>query len=357
MDDEDTLTGEERLEHWLSAAACPAQFDLGQADELRLDPASLAGEHGLAIDCPSAMLGRLSTFLEAVLPHVPAGAPVVVRPGDLDSYDRLKFGVALDRFGLATVLCGADPDGRLCFATRHLPHAGRDRPGAWETDDWRTTFSYEGAPVCFHYPRGDDIQRRPPLYLNTFYEAGLLEAVRALDPSVVVDVGANIGNHAVYFAKIIGARVHAFEPNPAAYVLLRKNLVENGVEGRVRALACALGARAGRGRVIPGDADNLGSARVEASLSSDGDTEIVTLDECLRDEPGPVDVLKIDVEGMETDVLAGAHETLSRWHPHLFAEALDEAAARALADALSPYGYRRIGDHGGGLTLEFAAKA
>ncbi len=68
---------------------------------------------------------------------------------------------------------------------------------------------------------------------ETFYECDLLEFLwknygGQLD--VILDVGANIGNHTVFFGKILQADVHSFEPQEAVRGLLRQNIAANDLE-------------------------------------------------------------------------------------------------------------------------------
>jgi FkbM family methyltransferase len=59
----------------------------------------------------------------------------------------------------------------------------------------------------------------------------------------VVDAGAHLGNHTVYFALVSDAIVHAFEPNPVTARYLRGNVERNGLDGQVFVYEKALGAR------------------------------------------------------------------------------------------------------------------
>jgi hypothetical protein len=67
---------------------------------------------------------------------------------------------------------------------------------------------------------------------------------------------------------------------------------------------------------------------------------VARLDDVVR---GPVAVIKLDVEGMESAVLRGAGRILSRHRPVVFAEANTEAEGESVAQVLAPYGYRATG--------------
>src|SRR6185437_10355213 len=66
-------------------------------------------------------------------------------------------------------------------------------------------------------------------YAGEFYEAEELEMIsRHFAGGIFVDIGSNVGNHAIYAAGLMGAsRVILFEPNPSAIAILRINLLLN----------------------------------------------------------------------------------------------------------------------------------
>lgn len=137
---------------------------------------------------------------------------------------------------------------------------------------------------------------------------------------VFIDVGANIGYHSLYLACARpSARVVAFEPNPHVRAQLCANLRASGCTN-VEVHGCALGDRAGtvaffaqdgrdynRGRSSLQRNDDLG--RAVASVRVD----CRTLDQLFPD--ARVDVLKLDTQGTELAVLAGAQQLLRRCRP------------------------------------------
>ena len=161
-----------------------------------------------------------------------------------------------------------------------------------------------------------------------------LDELQALDAFVLarlpgrtrccVDVGANIGNHCLFFSRRF-ARVLAFEPNPLAVDLLRWNLRANGVRN-VTVHAAGLAERASTATMSIVDR-NLGASHVDAGPADEsaaGDRVQVNLvrgDDLLLDEEA-VDLVKVDVEGFELGVLRGLQRTLERHRPIVLAEAL-----------------------------------
>ncbi len=179
---------------------------------------------------------------------------------------------------------------------------------------------------------------RQLLNTGTFYEADLLAYIEAIKdefpPGIAVDVGANIGNHAVFLAAFVRP-VLAVEPNRRLLPLLRDNLAAAQVDHQV--LEAALGSVRGRGTLTVPDEGNIGSAQIR---TGGGDVEVATLDEACGNRQ--VALIKVDVEGMELEVLRGGIVTLTTSRPHLFLEAATRRHYRELKAFLSPLGYRPI---------------
>lgn len=158
----------------------------------------------------------------------------------------------------------------------------------------------------------DDAQRL--MFLN-LYETQLRQRVldELSEGGTFVDVGANVGVWSVPAARRIGpaGRVLAFEPNPWAAGLLRRNVAANaGMSlASIEVFETAVGREPGFAELFSWDME-AGSSRAtlhRGAVASETATHInvpvTTIDESIE---GPVDVLKIDVEGHEAGVLAGA---------------------------------------------------
>jgi len=127
----------------------------------------------------------------------------------------------------------------------------------------------------------------------------------------VVDIGANIGASALWFAiKAPQARVVAVEPGSAALRLLRDNIRRNGLDARIEVKPIALGGAPGFGMLQDGEATV--NARVEMTEQPGPETLAVDTLDRLLDESGvhAVDVLKLDCEGAEFDILMAASDAL-----------------------------------------------
>ena len=146
-----------------------------------------------------------------------------------------------------------------------------------------------------------------------FYEAAILDYLLRTFTRVgaIVDVGAMIGNHTVYFATYLPhSIVHAFEPLAANLTLLRTNVADLNV--KVHPLA--LSDHDGTVRLEVPDRTNYG----HAVIGSDG--EVVQARPLDAFAFLDVSLIKIDVEGHEAQVLAGAKETIARCQPWLVVE-------------------------------------
>ncbi|MES2203239.1 MAG: FkbM family methyltransferase [Patescibacteria group bacterium] len=127
--------------------------------------------------------------------------------------------------------------------------------------------------------------------------------------SVVADIGSHIGTCAVPLGGM-GATVFAFEPVGETCALLRTNAARSGTNITVRNMA--LGRAAGTAALVRRTASNAGAD----SLVSGGDIQVSTLDHELE----RADFIKIDVEGMEGEVLAGGTGLIERSRPVVFFE-------------------------------------
>ena len=177
------------------------------------------------------------------------------------------------------------------------------------------------------------------------------EILRLLRPGAVfVDVGASIGYFTILAGRAVGheGQVIACEPGPQNQSVLLLNTVVNGLDN-VRFVPYAvsdtaavllyhhLGGGNGAISAFDGTPESLGTSELVQARS---------LDDILKGEPR-VDVVKIDVEGAEGRVLAGATETLSRHAPALLFEfsppglqAVSGVSGESLLAGLAALGYR-----------------
>jgi FkbM family methyltransferase len=148
-----------------------------------------------------------------------------------------------------------------------------------------------------------------------------------------VEVGANIGAHTLALAGIVGrqGRVLAFEPQRVVFQMLCANLAVNGIE-HVDAHWAAVGSAPGTitvPRVSGTERANFGG--LAAGGAQGDEVRLLTLDGFALPA---CDFLKIDVEGMEQDVLLGARKTIDRLRPTISVENDREEKSPALIQAL-----------------------
>lgn len=156
----------------------------------------------------------------------------------------------------------------------------------------------------------------------------------------IVDAGANIGAHTLAFARAAPAgKVIAVEPQRQIAYMLAGTVALNDLR-HVEVRNVALGAEAGEVFIPPldyGRAQNFGSLEVDKFSADQGEAvKRETLDSW---NLARLDFLKIDVEGMEAAVLAGALDTITRCRPVMSIEADREAQVPQLLLWLRLHGY------------------
>jgi len=137
-----------------------------------------------------------------------------------------------------------------------------------------------------------------------------------------IDVGAHIGYYTLLFAKYVGVtgRVISFEPLPANFAVLKKNVELNELK-HVDLFASAIFSRCGDLTISIPDDSNSGDASVVHSASAKHlQVRSTTLDAVSSTLDLRPDFVKIDVEGCEFEVLAGAQETIRRHRPKMLIE-------------------------------------
>lgn len=141
------------------------------------------------------------------------------------------------------------------------------------------------------------------------FMSALREAIHKLPVgTTLIDCGADIGT---VTAHLVGScpnitRVIAFEPNATAYKLLAENLDAMPIHGSAR--YAAVGAFSDRGRLVP-DREDPSAHAMYVERCDDGPLDVEAID-ALELPAGGAVVLKVDVEGSEPSVIAGAMRTI-----------------------------------------------
>jgi FkbM family methyltransferase len=164
------------------------------------------------------------------------------------------------------------------------------------------------------------------------YEQSMLRSIVGRADGLIVDAGANIGNHSLYLAAH-GYEVVAFEPDPVLAIAIAFSAELNRFDN-IRVEPFALGSAKTTARIVRGPEGNIGAQSLKLDRVG---VPVVPLDEY---ELSP-SVIKIDVEGMEMYVLAGAKETIARSRPFLYVEAQGKKNYRRLMEWAKTNGYVR----------------
>ena len=145
--------------------------------------------------------------------------------------------------------------------------------------------------------------------LHEFPEMGfLLHFLRAGD--LFVDVGANVGSYSLLAGGVVGAQGIAFEPVPETFERLTDNIRLNRLDGVVHCRRCAVGSSPGS-IAFTSKQNTMNRAVAPGEVcDSSVKVEVVDLDSALGGA-NPV-LMKVDVEGFESEVIRGAASVLAR---------------------------------------------
>jgi FkbM family methyltransferase len=162
----------------------------------------------------------------------------------------------------------------------------------------------------------------------------------------ILDVGAHVGMAAVWFEGLLpGVRLACVEPDARNIPLLRKNLAENGIDARI--FECAVAPHTGRLRLGIGmDTEPAAMEGTEEHTYTEFiEVEARSIPDILDTLDWPrVDLLKLDIEGLERDIIADASDWLSQVGMILF-EVHHNITPTEIADLFRPYDWilERIG--------------
>ncbi len=191
------------------------------------------------------------------------------------------------------------------------------------------TFEVERAGLRWQLETGCSLQRK--LYYHGVFDVHDQHVLLARVPrgGVFFDVGAYFGYYSLLAAQR-GARVYSFEPVRANFEQLERHKSLNHFD-QIEVSRAALSDSAGRVSFALPDAGNRGRGRLAESTEAGSveEVETITLDAFFRARAlERFDALKLDVEGAELKVLAGARATIARFHPAMLIELNEPALAR-----------------------------
>jgi len=140
--------------------------------------------------------------------------------------------------------------------------------------------------------------------------------------STVFDVGANAGYFSITSAEL-GAKVHAFEPNPRVRALLLRSVQLGG--GSIEVVGAACSDHSGTMPLYLSSPDNTGMTGLGTPTDVSVEVDVITLDDYAARTRARPDLIKMDVEGHEHEALAGAGEVLRDCRPTLIVEVGSDA--------------------------------
>jgi FkbM family methyltransferase len=154
------------------------------------------------------------------------------------------------------------------------------------------------------------------LYYTNIFGDGVIGTLMN-NGGAVLDIGANIGNHTLYFANECNAkRIYAFEPVKETFQMLSDNIKLNHLEEKVELINKGVGDKVTHASITRFVDDNIGATSLE--FDEEGRIEIISIDSMKIDEP--VVLMKIDVEGLEMSVIKGALSLIKRDMPYIVCE-------------------------------------
>jgi FkbM family methyltransferase len=172
-----------------------------------------------------------------------------------------------------------------------------------------------------------------------------LMACRRYRPEAFIDVGANIGLYTCVLGKAQAPRkLLAFEPDPRNFVRLSESIARNGLVGVVDAHPIAVGAAKSTASLILGTAGNCALTKLGDAGPHAPSVDVIALDDLL-DIRNSMICVKIDVEGYEIQVLAGAAILLRSNGGYAQIECHGDKRPDEVTKIMTAYGWHLVGRH------------
>jgi FkbM family methyltransferase len=172
---------------------------------------------------------------------------------------------------------------------------------------------------------------------NNFYELNLLKKVESLNlTGVFIDVGANIGNHTIFFSENCNSsEVISIELDEKIFRTLNTNIAENNLQNKVKTINLGVGEKNKKVKISDIDKTNVGMTKI---IGENGNIEIKKLDDIIQDKKN-ISLVKIDVEGYETNVLYGMEKILLESSPVIIAELRNDEEFNVFQKFINNFGY------------------
>ena len=207
-----------------------------------------------------------------------------------------------------------------------------------DKDQVMTEFVYSNQRIIMEGYHADDSIFDRIATEQTFYEEKLLEKARSLNlEGVYVDIGANIGNHSIFFNRFCNStKVYSFEIDESIFAILKKNMELNCSEDSYH--LGEIGILDRKGFVDISNTNYLNAGMTKIVNVEGSQREVDALDNVMRGVEN-IALIKMDVEGFELQIIQGAKHILENQSPVIFAELATKKEFKLFKDAVSKFGY------------------
>ncbi len=167
------------------------------------------------------------------------------------------------------------------------------------------------------YVDSKDMGITPHLIMDGYWESWITKLLaQIVQPGFIcLDIGANFGYFSILMSELSGTtgKTFAIEPNPRIAELLRSTRYVNG--GKFEVIETALADKKGEAILTITDRE-LGGGTIKKNEMKKGRSQVVvqtiSVDELVKEKKiGRVDIIKMDVEGVEPLVFEGMQETIA----------------------------------------------
>lgn len=167
-----------------------------------------------------------------------------------------------------------------------------------------------------------DVIQRLIVMGNDYWDMGGLNAINKhlVEDAVIVDIGANVGSHSLYWAiERNASKIYAFEPLQGMFEILAKNVEINNLQDKIIPHNFGLLDTETDAEIIYYDPNNIGATTFRPTEK--GQFKLKTLDSL--EIPEKIDLIKIDAKDAEVEILYGALETIKRDKPVIVLESFN----------------------------------
>jgi FkbM family methyltransferase len=240
---------------------------------------------------------------------------------------------------------------KLTFAQNFLPKLKKLKSESiyYRAKPYQAVYKFPDGLKLFS-PKSDSLNQHARLGFR-YYEPKTRSLsnhiAKTLDKnSLIIDVGAYNGIYAIPLAIASQATVLSFEPNFANFKLLLKNIELNNLQSKILPMYLALSDKNKFGYVTESNSEL--ATIFEFPIETLYKQAVFRMDDIIELLPSmPIRLIKIDVEGMGSEVLNGARVQINKYYPYIIIESLSEEESIKQASLLTYLGYKpsiKLGD-------------